>query len=72
MQRMQEGVERQTVWFRLLEADSGIPLREDPGCCKGGREDGLAQEGSQHGREEVVDVSERLEGYKWVTAGQRQ
>ena len=68
MQRVQEGMERQTAGFRFLEADSGFPLCEDPGSRQGGREDGLAQEESQHGREEMVDVSARLEGYnKWRT-----
>ena len=62
MQRMQEGLERQGLGFRLLEADSGFPLRQNQGSGKGGGEDGHAQEVSQHGGEEVVDVSARMAG----------
>ena len=70
MQRMQEGMERPTVGFRFLDADSGFPLREDSWSGESGREDGRAQEESQDGREEVVDVSARLEVSDWRTAGQ--
>ena len=49
MQRMQEGMERPTVGFRFLDADSGFPLREDSWSGESGREDGRAQEESQDG-----------------------
>ena len=71
MQRLQEGVERQRLWLRFLEADPGLALREGPGSGEGGGEDGHSQEGAQHGGEEVVDVPAGLEGRKCVRGQKR-
>ena len=64
MQRVREGLERPTDGLRPLDADSGPSVREDTRGRETGREDGLAQEGPQHGREEVVDVRSRRIGMR--------
>ena len=46
---------------RLLVADSGFTVRQNQGSGEGGGENGHAQV-SQHGREEVVDMSARMAG----------
>ena len=47
---------------RLLVADSGFTLRQNQGRGEGGGENGHAQDVSQHGGEELVDVSAQMAG----------